>query len=76
MKYTNKEIDRILRIRDFVEISNTLSKVYLDFENNEYSIDTINDKDRIFKIYCSSIYNLINSIKDDKQFFDKSDRYS
>ena len=52
MKYTNKEINRILRIRDFVELSNTLSKVYLDFDNKEYNIDTINDKDRVFKIYC------------------------
>lgn len=75
MKYTNKEINRILRIRDFVELSNTLSKVYLDFDNKEYNIDTINDKDRVFKIYCSSIYNLINAIKDDKQFFDKTDKY-
>lgn len=76
MKYTNKAINRILRIRDFVESSNTLSKVYLDFDNKEYNIDTINDKDRVFKIYCSSIYNLINAIKDDKQFFDKTDKYS
>lgn len=75
MKYTIKDINRILRIREFVEISNTLSKVYLDFDNKEYSIDTFNDKDRIFKVYCSSIYNLIKAIKDDKQYFDKSDKY-
>lgn len=75
MKYTNKDINRILRIREFVETSNTLSKVYLDFDNKEYSIDTFNDKDRIFKVYCSSIYNLIKAIKDDKQYFDKSDEY-
>lgn len=75
MKYTNKDINRILRIREFVETSNTLSKVYLDFDNKEYSIDTFNDKDRIFKVYCSSIYNLIKAIKDDKQYFDKSDKY-
>lgn len=75
MEYTNKDINRILRIRDFVEASNTLSKVYLDFDNKEYSIDTFNDKDRIFKVYCSSIYNLIKAIKDDKQYFDKSDKY-
>lgn len=66
----------MLRIRDFVESSNALSKVYLDFDNKEYNIDTINDKDRVFKIYCSSIYNLINAIKDDNQFFAKSDKYS
>ena len=47
-------------------------KVYLDFDNKEYSIATFNDKDRIFKVYCSSIYNLIKAIKDDKQYFDKS----
>lgn len=75
MKYTNKDINRILRIREFVETSNTLSKVYLDFDNKQYSIDTFNDKDRIFKVYCSSIYNLIKAIKDDKQYFDKSDKY-
>ena len=75
MKYTNKDINRILRIREFVETSNTLSKVYLDFDNKEYSIATFNDKDRIFKVYCSSIYNLIKAIKDDKQYFDKSHKY-
>lgn len=75
MKYTNKDINRILRIREFVETSNTLSKVYLDFDNKEYSIDTFNDKDRLFKVYCSSIYNLIKAIKDDRQYFDKSDKY-
>ncbi len=75
MKYTNKDINRILRIREFVETSSTLSKVYLNFDNKEYSIDTFNDKDRMFKVYCSSIYNLIKAIKDDKQYFDKSDKY-
>ena len=65
MKYTNKDINRILRIREFVETSNTLSKVYLDFDNKEYSIATFNDKDRIFKVYCSSIYNLIKAIREE-----------
>lgn len=75
MKYTNNEINRILRIREFVEICNTLSKIYLDFDKKNMSIDTINDKDRIFKVYCSSVYNLIDAIEKDKQFFDKLDKY-
>ena len=59
MKYTDKQIGKILNVQEFVAMSNTLSKVYLDFENKEYFIDTFTDRDRIYRIYCASIYNLI-----------------
>lgn len=44
MEYTNKQINKILNVQEFVAMSNTLSKVYLDFENKEYFIDTFTDR--------------------------------
>lgn len=75
MKYSNKQIKRILRIKEFVEIADTLSRVYNDFDNKEFIIDTFNDKERIYKMYCSSIYNLIKAIQDSKEFFGKTIKY-
>ena len=78
MKYTDKQIGKILNVQEFVAISNTLSKVYLDFENKEYFIDTITDRDRIYRIYriyCASIYNLIKAIQDSKEYFINAKKY-
>ena len=66
MKYTYKQISKILNVQGFTAMSNTLSKVYLDFKNKEYFIDTFTDKDRI---YCASIYNLVKAIQDSKECF-------
>ena len=49
MAYTIKQIKKILNVQEFVAMSNTLSKVYLDFENKEYFIDTFTDRERIYK---------------------------
>lgn len=75
MKYTDKQIGKILNVQEFVAMSNTLSKVYLDFENKEYFIDTFTDRDRIYRIYCTSIYNLIKAIQDSKEYFINTKKY-
>ena len=75
MKYTIKQIKKILNVQEFVAMSNTLSKVYLDFENKEYFIDTFTDRDRIYKIYCASIYNLVKAIQDSKEYFINTKKY-
>lgn len=75
MKYTIKQIKKILNVQEFVAMSNTLSKVYLDFENKEYFIDTFTDRDRIYKIYCASIYNLVKAIQDSKEYFINAKKY-
>lgn len=75
MKYTDKQIGKILNVQEFVAMSNTLSKVYLDFESKEYFIDTFTDRDRIYRIYCASIYNLIKAIQDSKEYFINTKKY-
>ena len=75
MEYTNKQIKRILNVQEFVAMSNTLSKIYLDFENKEYFIDTFTDRDRIYRIFCASIYNLIKAIQDSKEYFMNAKKY-
>lgn len=66
MKYTNKQIKRLLRINEFVQMSDTLAQVYKDFENKEYFIKTFADQERIYRLYCSSVYNLIKAIQESK----------
>ncbi len=75
MKYTDKQIGKILNVQEFVAMSNTLSKVYLDFENKEYFIDTFTDRDRVYRIYCASIYNLVKAIQDSKEYFINTKKY-
>lgn len=75
MKYTDKQIGKILNVQEFVAMSNTLSKVYLGFENKEYFIDTFTDRDRIYRIYCASIYNLIKAVQDSKEYFINTKKY-
>lgn len=75
MKYTDKQIGKILNVQEFVAMSNTLSKVYLDFENKEYFIDTFTDRDRIYRLYCASIYNLVKAIQDSKEYFINTKKY-
>ena len=75
MKYTDKQISKILNVQEFVSMSNTLSKVYLDFENKEYFIDTFTDRDRIYRLYCASIYNLVKAIQDSKEYIINTKKY-
>lgn len=75
MNFTIKQISKILNVQEFVSMSNTLSKVYLDFENKEYFIDTFTDRDRIYRLYCASIYNLVKAIQDSKEYFINTKKY-
>lgn len=75
MGYTNKQINRILNVKEFVAISNTLSTVYLDFDDKEYFIDTFTDREKIYKIYCASMYNLVKAILDSKEYFINTKKY-
>lgn len=75
MKYTDKQISKILNVQEFTAMSKTLSKVYLDFKNKEYFIDTFTDRDRIYRIYCASIYNLVKAIQDSKECFINTKKY-
>lgn len=75
MNFTIKQISKILNVQEFVSMSNTLSKVYLDFENKEYFIDTFTDRDRIYRLYCASIYNLVKTIQDSKEYFINTKKY-
>ena len=79
MAYTIKQIKKILNVQEFVAMSNTLSKVYLDFENKEYFIDTkkyeefeniINQEyvaadNKYYKkeIYKASLFKIIETIR-------------
>ena len=75
MKYSDKQIKKIINIQEFIAMPNTLSKVYLDFENKEYFINTFTDRDIIYRIYCASIYNLVKAIQDSKEFFVSARKY-
>ena len=75
MEYTDKQVKRILSIQEFIEIVNTLSKMYKEFYNKELMLDTLIDKKVIYKVYCSSIYNLVVAIKNSKEFFQNTDQY-
>ncbi len=75
MEYTNKQINKILSVQEFVAMSNTLSKVYRNFENKDYFIDTFTDRDRIYRVYCASIYNLVKAIQDSKEYFINTKEY-
>lgn len=75
MKYSNKQIKCILRIQEFVETANMLSRMYNEFDDKELSVANITDKSRIYKIYCSSIYNLIDAIKKSEYLFGECKKY-
>lgn len=76
MEYSNKQIKCVLRIQEFVEMSNTLSKIYGEFDDKELSITNLADKNRIYKVYCSSIYNLLDAIKKSKDLFGNCKKYT
>ena len=76
MKYSNKQIKSLLRIQEFVEMSNTLSRIYKEFDDKDLSIINIFDKNKIYKAYCSSIYNLIDAVKQSKYLLENCKKYS
>lgn len=75
MKFTTKQINKILNVQEFVAMSDTLARIYLEYDDKEYLIDTFTDRDRIYRIYCASIYNLIKAIQDSKEYFIGTKKY-
>lgn len=75
MNYTNKQISRILHIQDFLGTVNTLSKIYTEYDDKELSSDNIIEKQCIYKLFCSVMYNLIDAIKKSKELFGNSKSY-
>ena len=75
MKYTNKQIKRILRIQEFIDLSDTLARAYRDLNNKEFIIRTFADQERIYRLYCSSVFNLIKAMQVSKEFFEQNDKY-
>ena len=75
MNYTNKQINRILHIQDFLGTVNTLAKIYYQYDNKELTSDNITDKQCIYKLFCSAMYNLIDAIKKSNEIFGNSDSY-
>ena len=67
MNYTNKQINQILHIQDFLGTTNTLSKIYKEYDNKELNANNIIEKQCIYKLFCSAIYNLTDAIKKSNQ---------
>ena len=44
MTYTNKQINRILHIQDFLGTANILSKIYREYDNKELNASNIIEK--------------------------------
>ena len=53
MKFTTKQINKILNVQEFVAMSDTLARIYLEYDDKEYLIDTFTDRDRIYRIYAA-----------------------
>ena len=75
MNYTNKQINRILHIQEFLGIVNTLSKIYSEYDDKELTSDNIIEKQYIYKLFCSAIYNLIDAIKKSSEIFGNTKSY-
>lgn len=75
MKYTNKQINRILHIQDFLGTVNILSKIYNEYDDKEFMADNIIEKQCIYKLFCSAMYNLIDAIKKSSEIFGNSKSY-
>ena len=75
MNYTNKEINRILHIQDFLGTTNTLSKIYKEYDDKELTYDNIIEKQYIYKLFCSAMYNLIDTIKKSNEIFGNAKSY-
>ena len=52
-----------------------LSEMYIEFDDKELSISNLTNKNRIYKVYCSSIYNLLDAIKQSKDIFGNCKKY-
>lgn len=75
MTYTNKQINRILHIQDFLGTANILSKIYREYDNKELNASNIIEEQCIYKLFCSAMYNLIDAIKKSNEIFDNTKSY-
>lgn len=75
MNYTNKQINRILHIQDFLGTANILSKIYREYDNKELNASNIIEKQCIYKLFCSAMYNLIDAIKKSNEIFGNTKSY-
>lgn len=75
MNYTNKQINRILHIQDFLGIANILSKIYSEYDDKELTSDNVVEKQCIYKLFCSAMYNLIDAIKKSNEIFGNTKSY-
>lgn len=75
MNYTNKQINRILHIQDFLGTANILSKIYREYDNKELNTSNIIEKQCIYKLFCSAMYNLIDAIKKSNEIFGNTKSY-
>ena len=75
MNYTNKQINRILHIQDFLGTANILSKIYSEYDDKELTSNNIIEKRCIYKLFCSTMYNLIDGVKKTNEIFDNTKSY-
>lgn len=76
MNYTNNQIKRILAIQEFLGTTNSLSKIYSEYDNKEFIVENIIEKQRIYRLFCSAMYNLIDAVKKSNEIFGKTKSYS
>ena len=72
MEYTSKQLIKILSIKDFLGMTNTLSKIYRSYDDKKVSVENDIDKNNIYKILCSTLFNTIDGIIKCKEFFNDS----
>lgn len=75
MNYTNKQINQILHIQDFLGVANTLSKIYSEYDDKVLTFDNIIEKQCIYKLFCSAMYNLIDAVKKANEIFGNTKSY-
>ena len=75
MNFTNNQIKRILSIQEFLETTNTLAKIYNEYDNKEITKENIIEKQRIYKLFCSSMYNLVDGVKKSVEIFGETKSY-
>lgn len=75
MDYSNKQIKQILAIQEFVDMANTLSKIYAEYDDKILTSEVVVEKNKVYKLFCSAMYNLIDAIKNSKYLFENSKSY-
>lgn len=71
MEFTNKTIKRLIAIEELIEMTNYLARQYNYYDNEELSRESLKDKETVYKLYCSSLYNAVQAIKNSEYIFCK-----